>query len=226
MQIGGLIKLSLIDYPGKTAAVVFCQGCNFRCPYCHNKELVIPACFGAPIPEQEIISFLVKRQGLLDGVVVSGGEPTLQKDIVAFLRKIKSLGFSVKLDTNGSRPDVLEEVISGEWADFIAMDIKAPLGRYQQLAGVEVEEALIRKSIEMIKGSRIAHQFRTTVVKALVHHEDFPAMRDLVEGTKSYVLQNFVARENILDPALMKSPVYTEAEFGTLREKWSVNQLG
>lgn len=226
MQIGGLIKLSLIDYPGKTAAVVFCQGCNFRCPYCHNKELVIPACFGAPIPEQEIISFLVKRKGLLEGVVVSGGEPTLQKDIVSFIRKIKSFGFSVKLDTNGSRPDVLEEVIAGKWVDFIAMDIKAPLERYQQIAGVEVEAVLIRKSIEMIKGSGIAHQFRTTVVKALVNHEDFPAIRDLVEGTQSYVLQSFVARDNILDPALIKSPVYSEEEFCDLREKWSINQLG
>lgn len=226
MQIGGLIKLSLIDYPGKTAAVVFCQGCNFRCPYCHNKELVIPACFAAPIPEQEIISFLVKRQGLLDGVVVSGGEPTLQKDITHFLQKIKSLGFRVKLDTNGSRPDVLEEVISGKWADFIAMDIKAPLDRYQQLAGVEVEAALITKSIEMIKGSGIEHQFRTTVVRAMFKNEDFPDMCRLVEGTQSYVLQNFVARENILDPVLMKSPVYTEEEFVDLRAKWSVNQLG
>ena len=226
MQIGGLIKLSLIDYPGKIAAVIFCQGCNFRCPYCHNKELVIPACFGAPIPEQEIISFLVKRQGLLDGVVVSGGEPTLQRDIVSFLRKIKSFGFSVKLDTNGSRPDVLEEVIFGKWADFIAMDIKASLERYQHVAGVEVKTALIRKSIEMIKRSGIEHQFRTTVVKDLVHTEDFPNIRNLVEGTQSYVLQNFVARENILDPALMESPVYTEEEFGDLREKWSVNQVG
>lgn len=135
MQIGGLQKFSLLDYPGKISAVVFTQGCNFRCPYCHNPELVDPARYQECLPEEEIFSFLETRRGKLEAVTVTGGEPTLQKSLAPFLRRIKDMGFLVKLDTNGSRPDVLEELLRQKLIDYIAMDIKAPLEKYEAVTG-------------------------------------------------------------------------------------------
>ncbi len=222
MQIGGLIKLSLVDYPGKTAAVIFTQGCNFRCPYCYNKELVIPECFQPPIAQQEVLSFLANRKGLLGGVVISGGEPTLQKDLLDFIRLVKPLGFSIKLDTNGSRPDILQKVIDEHLVDFIAMDVKAPLEIYSKLAGVDVDTALIQKSIAMIKNSGIEHQFRTTLVRPLLGVEDMPQLSALVSGTKGYVLQNFSAKESILDPTLLLYGAFGENEVENLRKKWEI----
>lgn len=222
MQIGGLIKLSLVDYPGKAAAVVFTQGCNFRCPYCHNKELVVPSCFQPPLSEEEIIRFFVKRQGLLGGVVITGGEPTLQKDLLNFMAKVKRMGYCVKLDTNGSRPDVLREVITAQLADFIAMDVKAALEHYDQLAGVPVHTRLIKESIALIKNSRIDHQFRTTCVRPLFKIEDMPQIAALVSGAQSYVLQNFAGRESLIDPALIQGGSFPENEFARLREQWDI----
>ncbi|OQX50761.1 MAG: anaerobic ribonucleoside-triphosphate reductase activating protein [Candidatus Cloacimonas sp. 4484_209] len=133
MKIGGFQKVSLIDYPGKICAIVFTRGCNFRCPYCHNPELVLPENYSPLIPEEEIFSFLEKRRGKLDAVEITGGEPTLQEDLTEFIRKIKEMGFLVKLDTNGSFPSVLEKVIYSGLVDYIAMDVKAPLEKYRQV---------------------------------------------------------------------------------------------
>ena len=224
MQIGGLIKLSLVDYPGKTSAVIFTQGCNFRCPYCHNKELVIPSCFQAVIPEEEIISFLSKRKNVLEGVVITGGEPTLHKDLLEFLRRVKHLGYQVKLDTNGSRPDVLKEVITENLVDFIAMDVKAPLEFYEKLAGVPIVTKLIEESIAMIKGSGIAHQFRTTVVKSLLGNGDFSQLAQLVKGSQSYVLQNFSERESVLNSTMTVGGTFPEDEFVNLRKMWEIRR--
>ena len=132
MLIGGFQKCSLIDYPGKICAIVFTLGCNFRCSYCHNPELVYPELFNKPIPEEEIFSFLPKRRGKLDAVTITGGEPTLQADLIDFILRIKKLEFLVKLDSNGSDPDVLENAISSEAPDYIAMDVKAPLEKYRE----------------------------------------------------------------------------------------------
>jgi pyruvate formate lyase activating enzyme len=222
MQIGGLIKLSLVDYPGKTAAVIFTQSCNFRCPYCHNKELVIPSCFQELIPEEEVISFLVKRKDVLGGVVVTGGEPTLQKDLLAFLRRVQHLGYQVKLDTNGSRPDVLKGIIKENLVNFIAMDVKAPLESYEKLAGVPVATKLIEESIAIIKGSGIKHQFRTTIVKTLLGNEDFSKLAHLVAGAQSYVLQNFTAQETVLDPAMTVGGTFLQDEFVNLKKMWEI----
>ncbi len=224
MQIGGLIKLSLVDYPGMTAAVIFTQGCNFRCPYCHNKELVIPSCFAAPIAQEEIISFLVKRKGLLGGVVITGGEPTIQKDLLNFMQTVKALAYKIKLDTNGSRPDVLQDIINQKLVDYIAMDVKAPLGIYSILAGVSVDTDSIAKSIGMIKSSGIAHQLRTTLVRPLLKSEDIPQLFNLVCGAKTYVLQNFTPRESLLDPALAKDGTFSENEFVSLQKKWEISE--
>ncbi len=214
--------MSLVDYPGKTAAVVFTQGCNFRCLYCHNKELVIPSCFRPAISQEEVLSFLIKRQGFLGGLVITGGEPTLQKDLLDFLRKVRRLSFAIKLDTNGSRPDVLKTVIEEKLVDFIAMDVKAPLEIYNKLAGVAVDTALIKESIVIIKNSGLDHQFRTTLVRPLLCFEDMPKLSMLVSGAKHYVLQNFRTCENLLEPALSVCGAFEQNEFLNLKEKWEI----
>jgi len=153
MKIGGLQKFSLLDYPGKISAVIFTQGCNFRCAYCHNPELVDPERFQACIPEEEVFAYLKKRRGLLEAVTVTGGEPTIQKGLIPFIRRIKAMGYLVKLDTNGSMPEVLEELIRQKLIDYIAMDIKAPLEKYEDVIGVPVNWEIIRQSIDVIKES-------------------------------------------------------------------------
>ncbi len=217
--------MSLVDYPGKTAAVVFTQGCNFRCSYCHNKELVIPACFWPAIAQEEVLTFLVKRQGLLGGLVITGGEPTLQKDLLDFLRKVRPLGFAIKLDTNGSRPDILKAAIEEKLVDFIAMDVKAPLEIYNKLVGVVVDTTLIEESIAIIKNSGLDHQFRTTLVRPLLGFEDMSKLAILVSGAKRYVLQNFRACENLLEPALSVCGAFEHNEFLDLKEKWEIPGL-
>jgi pyruvate formate lyase activating enzyme len=192
MKIGGLQKFSLIDYPGRISAIVFTQGCNFRCPYCHNPELVDPAQFGPILSEEEVISFLDKRRGKLDAVTVTGGEPTLQPDIDRFLEVIKGMGYLTKVDTNGSMPDVLERLIHGHLVDYLAMDVKGPLQKYGQITGTEVQTRKIRKSIALIMNSGIDHEFRTTVVRSQLDNGDLIAIAGLLEKARLYVLQTFV----------------------------------
>lgn len=217
--------MSLVDYPGKPAAVVFTQGCNFRCPYCYNKELVIPSCFQRPIEQEEVTRFLVKRKGLLQGVVISGGEPTLQNDLLDFIRCVKQLGYSVKLDTNGSRPDVLQKAIDQNLLDFIAMDIKGSLESYEKLAGVPIDKTLIEKSISLIKNSGLEHQFRTTFVKSLLQFQDLPQILRLVDGEKSYVMQNFSSRESVLDPQLVQTGAFSQEEFENITKTREILRL-
>ena len=212
MRIGGLQKFSLIDYPGKMAAVIFTQGCNFRCPYCQNARLVEPALYGELIPEGEVLAFLERRQGKLEGVVVSGGEPTLQPDLISFLDKLKRLGYLIKLDTNGSQPKVLEKIIDLRLVNYVAMDVKAPLEKYSIAAGAGLNVSRIKQSIKIIIRSGIAHQFRTTMVKSLCPLTDIEKIRSLVEGARRYTLQPFIPRENILDKALLKEENYTPEE--------------
>jgi len=213
MRIGGFQKVSLIDYPGKVAAVVFTQGCNFRCPFCHNVELVVPSCFGSTIDEDEILAFLAKRVDKLQGVVVTGGEPTIQPDLDRFLQRVKDLGYAVKLDTNGSRPEVLQRVVKQSLVDYIAMDIKASPEKYDLLCGIPVNLTMIRESVRIILSSGIPHEFRTTFSKTFLSKEDLPGMLDLVEGSSSFHIQPFVPQEKILDASLMDKGQYTDEEF-------------
>ncbi len=217
MRIGGLQKFSLIDYPGKMAAVIFTQGCNFRCPYCQNARLVEPTLYSELIPEGEVLAFLKKRQGKLEGIVVSGGEPTLQPDLISFLDQLKCLGYLVKLDTNGSHPEVLEKIIDLRLINYVAMDIKAPLEKYNTAAGVSVSVDSIKESIRVIIHSGIAHQFRTTLVKPLCSAADIQNMRSLVDGAQEYILQPFIPRDNILDQQLLTQPNYTSKEIQELQ---------
>ena len=183
MKIGGLIKFTLIDFPGKPAAVVFTQGCNFRCRYCHNPELVYPHLFTEPVAEEEVFSFLQRRQGTLEGVVVSGGEPTLYDDLPAFMGRIKSMGYQVKLDTNGSRPDMIQELIDKKSVDYIAMDLKAPLEKYRDITEVDTNIEVLRKSMDLIRQSGLAYEFRTTYDKEVLTENDIESLRQLTHNT-------------------------------------------
>ncbi len=216
MKIGGVQRFSLIDYPGKICAVVFTQGCNFRCSYCQNPELVEPGLFSLrePVPEEEVFAFLERRRGKLDAVVVTGGEPTLQPDLTDFVRRVKELGFLVKLDTNGSKPVALKKVVEEEQIDYIAMDVKAPLERYREVTNSGVDPAKIKQSIGLIMNSRVDYEFRTTVVKSQLDKRDISEIGRLVRGSKRFVLQRFVPGK-VLNPSccLSSREIYEDAEF-------------
>jgi pyruvate formate lyase activating enzyme len=192
MKIGGIQKVSLIDYPGKVAAVVFTQGCNFRCPYCHNPELVNPRLFRETIPEETVLAFLMTRLGKLDAVSVTGGEPTLQEGLPSFLQQIKDMGFLVKVDTNGSFPAVIEILLKKGLVDFLAMDLKGPLNKYEPLVHVRVNTEAVRESIALITGSGINHEFRTTLVSSMLTGEDIETIAGLIPSARKYVLQRYI----------------------------------
>lgn len=188
MKIGGYQPASFIDYPGRVAAVIFTQGCNFRCPYCHNAELIAtdrPALYD----QEEIIARLALRRGKLGGVVISGGEPTLQEELLPFCRRLGELGLAVKLDTNGSRPEVLAELLAAGVVDYIAMDLKAPLKRYRQLAGVAVAAETIHRSSRLIAAGGIPHHFRTTNFTTLLGPDDLAAIRREVPAGSAHKVQ-------------------------------------
>ena len=192
MEIHGLQKLTLLDFPGHTACTVFTAWCNWRCPFCHNASLVLRPREQTVIPEEEFFSFLAKRRGLLDGVAVTGGEPTLQKDLPAFLRRVKEAGFAVKLDTNGTHPDMLGSILSEGLADYVAMDIKAGRPNYSAVTGT-LRPGLdaVERSVELLKRSGAEHEFRTTVVRQLHSDEDFRDIGDWLSGEERYFLQAF-----------------------------------
>jgi pyruvate formate lyase activating enzyme len=217
MKIGGLQRVSLNDYPGKICATVFTQGCNFRCPYCHNPELVDPGRYGPLLPEEDVLSFLDKRRGKLEAVTVTGGEPTLQKDLEKFLIEVKAMKYLVKVDTNGSNPETLSTLIDKQLVDYIAMDLKGPLKKYGLMTAVKVDVSRIRRSIQLISTSGIAHEFRTTVVRSQLGLEDFVSMAKIIKQARLYVLQSFVASKT-LDSAFLSEASYTQEEFSTLRD--------
>ncbi|HLN18875.1 MAG TPA: anaerobic ribonucleoside-triphosphate reductase activating protein [Patescibacteria group bacterium] len=207
MVIAGFQKLTLIDYPGKLATTVFTVGCSFRCPFCHNPELVLGSQF--PIhnnKEKEFFKFLRSRKSKLDGVCITGGEPTIQLDIIDFIKKIKKMGFAVKLDTNGTRPDVLRKIIQGKLVDFIAMDIKNHPGKYDKTTATKGDIARIKLSVELIKNSGLDYEFRTTVVPGLHVEKDFEKIAKWLKGAKSYWLQRY-RQSKILDPTLPKKVI-------------------
>ncbi len=162
MRIAGFVPCSLSDFPGHLAAVVFTQGCNWRCPWCHNPALVYPEQFTATFPEADIFAHLARRRRQLDGVVVTGGEPTLHPDLAAFLTRVRQLGYATKLDTNGSRPAIVRDLLAAGLLDFVAMDLKAGWERYATAAGVPVDTAALDETLALVRASGIAHQLRTT----------------------------------------------------------------
>lgn len=200
MIIGGLQRSSLVDYPGHVSAVIFTQGCNFRCPYCHNSQLVDPARFEPPLDENDVFRFLQSRIGRLDAVVVTGGEPLIHSDLPILLARIRALGYLVKLDTNGSFPDQLSAVVSAGLVDFIAMDIKAPFERYDELAGVSVDIWAIRKSIAIIKEVGVGYLFRTTLAKPLLSENDIHQIREFLGPGAHYRVQSLNPTAEWLKP--------------------------
>ncbi|HEY4494749.1 MAG TPA: anaerobic ribonucleoside-triphosphate reductase activating protein [Candidatus Paceibacterota bacterium] len=215
MKIGGFEKSTIIDYPGKIACIVYTIGCNFRCPYCHNPELVDET--AREINVEEVMSFLKDRKNILDAVVITGGEPTMHDDLPIFIKKIKDIGYLVKLDTNGTRPAMVKKLIENKLVDYIAMDIKSPIGKYSLTVGRPVYEEAIRYSIEMLISSKIDYEFRTTVVKSLLPKEDIEAIGKEIKGAKKYYLQRFNS-DRILNPQFKKKVTYTEDEFNSFKK--------
>lgn len=203
MKIHGLQKMTLLDYPGHVACTVFLSGCDFRCPFCHNYDLATGK--AEPVmEEEELLSFLKKRKGLLDGVAVTGGEPCLNRGLVGLLEKIQDMGFATKLDTNGYHPDRLREILSKGLVNYVAMDIKNSPGKYEMTAGFSdfsVEHRLnmdrIRESIKLLMESSVEYEFRTTVVRELHEIDDFKAMGELIKGADKYYLQPFTDRDTV-----------------------------
>lgn len=216
MKIGGWQKVSLVDYPGRICTILFTQGCNFRCPYCHNPELVNPAAFGACLDEEAVFAFLEKRREVLDAVTITGGEPTLQGDLAEMVRRIKTLGYLVKLDTNGSQPAVLKGLIDSAQVDYVAMDIKGPLERYGEITGVPVVPEDIGRSIDMIVTSGLPHEFRTTLVEGMLANGDFEKIARLIRNASRYVLQRFIASKP-LDPTFLERTPPPDAVLAVLK---------
>ncbi len=218
MLIGGLQKFTLIDYPDKTACVVFLSGCNFRCPWCYSPELVLPEKIKKhpKIEEEEVFSFLLERKGKLDGVVLCGGEPTIHREVVDFSRKIKEMGFLLKLDTNGSNPEMIKKLMKEGFIDYIAMDIKLPFSRYQEISSVNIDK--IKESIKTIKKSSVDYEFRTTVVPGIHRESDIIEIAKSIKGAKKYFLQNFFPDKTLDDSFLQKNP-FSKEELNKLKEK-------
>lgn len=229
MLIGGIQEFTTLDFPGRLATVVFTAGCNFRCGYCHNPQFVdeeqVKNTIADNIPEEVFFKFLEKRKGKLDGVCISGGEPTLHSDLVDFAFKIKQAGFLVKLDTNGTKPAVLEKMITGKLVDFFAMDIKTSMERYQEIIKTGFSADDIKKSKEIIQNSGLPYEFRTTAVKGMHTKEVFEEIGEWLSGSETYFIQNF-RNKKVLTEDYAKKEGFSEKElreFKTLMQKYVKN---
>jgi len=232
MLIGGLQKFSLLDYPGYVSAIVFTQGCNFRCHFCYNPVLVWPEYEvgkvknissqdetqkGHTLQEDDLFVFLENRIDKLDAVVVTGGEPTMHKDLPEFLEKIRYLGYKIKLDTNGTNPEMLEELIKKNLVDYIAMDIKAPFLKYDLVTGVQPDLSKIKKSIKILKKGKIPYEFRTTVVPDLLQKEDIKKMGEQISGGDRWFLQKFKSDGDLVNKSFQEAEIYSDEDMEELR---------
>ncbi|MBQ9328521.1 MAG: anaerobic ribonucleoside-triphosphate reductase activating protein [Solobacterium sp.] len=203
IRIAGLQKMTMLDYPGKVAATIFTGGCNFKCPYCHNRDLVfVPGSYEFFDPD-EVLSYLEKRKGILDGVCITGGEPLIQDDLEGFIKEIRKIGYLVKLDTNGYFPDRLKELCEAGLIDYVAMDIKNSPDRYYETVGLNQDVFRmepIEASVEYLKHSRIEHEFRTTVVREFHEAEDLVAIAKWIQGSPHYYLQQYTDSGNVIQP--------------------------
>jgi len=203
MKIAAIQKLTLMDFPGAVSCLIFTPGCNFRCGFCHNPEMVLPekvkVLLNDLISEEAFFAFLEERKDLLEGVCISGGEPTLQLDLIEFIEKVRALGFKVKLDSNGTRPEVLEELFEKKLLDYIAMDIKASELDYSLVSGVDIDIEKIKKSRDLIMNSAVEYEFRTTVVPDLHKIDEFSNLLEFIKGAKKFFIQNFRSKAGCLD---------------------------
>lgn len=232
MIIGGLQKFSLLDYPEKISAIVFTQGCNFRCQFCYNPMLVWPSKVGKSkyaqateqqkdhpkINEDDLFVFLDSRAGKLDAVVITGGEPCPQKDLPEFIKKIKKLGFLVKLDTNGSYPEILAKLIKEKLVDYIAMDLKAPEEKYEEVTGRPASFNKIKQSVKMIMQSGLPYEFRTTVVPGLLNKDDIGEMGKIIKGANKWYLQNFKSDIDLVGRDLEHRVPYNARQMNEMAE--------
>lgn len=219
MRIGGVQKVSLVDYPGKVCAALFTIGCNMRCGYCHNPELVLPERYADTIPERDVLDFLATRVGKLDGVAISGGEPTVHEDLPDFIREVKRMGFLVKLDTNGTHPRMLEAMYGEKLLDFVAMDVKGTRETYQENVAYPIDIEAILESIRLIQSSGVDYEFRTTVVRSQFPLEDFDKIGEMIRGAKRYALQKFRTEGSTLSPRFQRETTYSDEEFEAIRQR-------
>lgn len=221
MQIYGFQKTTLLDYPGCIAAVIFTGSCNFRCPFCQNSSLVLHPENEALIPSEDVIRFLMKRKGILDGVCISGGEPTLQSDLPSFAARIKSLGYKLKLDTNGFRPDVLISLCERKLVDYVAMDIKSSKNNYSKATGISnIDIAPIEASAEYLMSHTVPYEFRTTIVKELHTASDFSDIGKWLCDCRAYYLQSFKSSEFVMTEGLSAYSTEELKGFLDIVRKW------
>jgi pyruvate formate lyase activating enzyme len=221
VEFKGWVRTSLIDYPDHIATILFTGGCNFRCPMCHNADLVLRPVDMETLPQEKIWDFLRRREGLVDGVVVTGGEPTLQPDLFPFLQQLKETNLDVKLDTNGYRPDILAALLDDGLLDYVALDVKAPPDKYSLLTGLaDVDVTRVEQSIARLKESDIAYEFRTTVVPGLLDEDDIADIARWIAGAQRYALQQFRPVDTI-DPALEKASPYPIAALQAMARRAS-----
>ncbi len=233
MIIGGLQKFSLLDFPGFLSAIIFTQGCNFRCQYCYNPMLVwsngqaksqtAPSGGenqkGYPgIEEDDLFDFLKKRQGKLDAVVITGGEPTLHHDLMDFIVAIRGLGYKIKLDTNGTNPDMLKELLTAKVLDYVAMDIKSSPRGYNQVTGIDTDMNKLSRSVNMLIGSEVPHEFRSTIVPGLHSRDDIEEMGKMVSGAQKWFLQKFKSDMDLVNSEFETMPGFSDVELGEMKK--------
>ena len=217
MKIGGFQPTSLLDYPDKISAIIWTVGCNFRCPFCYNKDIVLGK--SGTVSEEDILAFLKKRKGMLEALAVTGGEPLMQKDLADFLEKVKKLDYLVKLDTNGTFPEKLKELIDKRLVDYVAMDVKAPKKKYDKLSGIKTDVKKIQKSIDIIKNSGIEYEFRTTFIPDFLKKEDIVEIGKWLKDSKQYYMQQFKNDTDLISTDLKKLVPYSKKELkDTLEE--------
>ena len=218
MNVQGFQKLTLLDYPGRTACTVFTGGCNLRCPFCHNAGLVRTP-LASPNATAEVLTYLSRRQGILDGVCVTGGEPLLQPDLVDFLRRVKEMGYAVKLDTNGTLPDRLQAVLATGLVDYVAMDVKSSPDGYAAAAGAEVDVTAVQRSLCILRDSGLPYELRTTAVKGIHTEADFAAIGQWIGEVPGYFIQRFVDSGQLLGEGFAAfTPEEMERLLATVRE--------
>ncbi|MBN2421233.1 anaerobic ribonucleoside-triphosphate reductase activating protein [Candidatus Woesearchaeota archaeon] len=223
MIIKGFQETTMIDYPGHIAAIVFVPRCNFRCPFCYNKSLVNNSDELKEINEEEILNFLKKRKKLIDGIVITGGEPTLYADLTDFASKVKEIGLLVKIDTNGTNPDLIKKLLEKKLVDYIAMDIKNCPEKYEKTAGMGVDVEKIKKTVQIIMDSGIDYEFRTTCLPLIIGKEDFVKIGEWLKGAKKYCIQQFKPLGELIDASLMNETSYSHdalIELKTLLEPY------
>lgn len=212
IKFAGWQRTSLIDFPGKISSVLFTQGCSMRCRFCHNPELVqSKKSSDFLFQEEEILGYLAQRRNMIEGVVLTGGEPTLQPDLIPFIQKVHSMGYSIKLDTNGYQPTKLQEILQTGCVEYVAMDVKAPLALYNNVAGVAIQTNLIQKSLQILLQSNLPYELRTTAVKPLLSLEDLKTIAQEIAGAPLWILQQFRSGCT-LDLALQDTEPYKEEE--------------